>query len=125
MNKTIRFSQVIFLSLDEVQIRFKCSFENPLTKVYLLFYEAVISLFTPFNKFLQRETHYIHLIMDKIESFFSNLISKLLKVQAIKETKQDSKLYDINFREVENQLTDATLFNGLTTKQNLYKLLSE
>ena len=57
--------------------------------------------------------------------FFSNLISKLLKIRVIKEAKQDSKLYDINFHEEENQLTDATLFIGFTTKQSLQKLLRE
>ena len=82
-------------------------------------------LFTSFNKFLQRETPSIHLIMDKLESFFSNLISKLLKIRVIKEAKQDSKLYDINFHEEENQLTDATLFIGFMTKQSLQKLLRE
>ena len=118
--------QSYFLSLDEAQIRFKRLkrlFENPLTEVYHLFYQAVMPLFTSFNKFLQRETPCIHLIMDKIESFFSNLISKSLTVQAIKEAKQDSKLYDINFHEVENQLTDATFFISFTTKQSFQKLL--
>ena len=129
ITKTICSLKSYFLSLDEAQIRFKrlkrsFKIENPLTEVYLLFYQAVMPLFTSFNKVLQRETPCIHLIMDKIESFFSNLISKLLKVRAIKEAKQDSKLCDINFHEVANQLTDATLFIGFTTKQSLQKLLN-
>ena len=56
---------------------FKTLFDNPLTEVYLLFYQAVMPHFTSFNKFLQRETPCIHLIMDKL-NVFSYLISKII-----------------------------------------------
>ena len=47
----------------------KSLFEDPLNEVYLLFYQAILPVFTALNKFLQRETPCIHLISDKLEGF--------------------------------------------------------
>ena len=61
--------QLYFLSSKESQTRFqhlKHLFQDPLNEVYLLFYQAIMPLFTAFNKLLQRETPCIHLLMDII-----------------------------------------------------------
>lgn len=61
-----------FLSESEPCPRFKRlkkHFQNPLTEVYLLFYNAIIPTFTTTNRFLQREDPCIHLVYEKLQSF--------------------------------------------------------
>ena len=38
-------------------------------------------------------------MMDKIESFYSNLIRKFVKVQVIRNEKSKGKLFDINLQD--------------------------
>lgn len=52
-----------FMSKDEKKPRFqriKTIFENPMTEVYLFFFQAVLPSFTHANMFLQREEPLIH-----------------------------------------------------------------
>ena len=60
-----------------------------------------------------------------MESFYSNVLSKFFNVSVIKAAKADGKLFDLDVHNVENQLSDENLFIGLTTKQNIQKLLRE
>ena len=116
-----------FLSSDENQARFqrlKSGFSNPITEVYLLFYQAIIPTFTTLNKFLQRETPCIHLLNDKLQSFFFNLLSKFVKVSIIRDAKEKGELFDVDFS-IDNQLQDGKIFIGIMTRQILRKLLNE
>ena len=75
-----------FLSSEETQPRFrrlKQHFENPLTEVYLMFYQAVLPSFTSINKFLQQETPCIHVIQEKLQSFLTTVLSMFVKISVI------------------------------------------
>lgn len=117
-----------FLSEDESQARFqrlRQHFDNPITEVYLMFYQAVLPCFTSFNTFLQRETPCIHLLQDKMESFVIKILGKFVKVTVIKNAKDSGKLLDLDFLSLENQMDDSGVFVGFLTKQTLQKLLND
>ena len=111
------------MSADESQARFqrlKQHFEDPITEVYLLFYQAVIPAFTTFNRFLQRETPCVHLLHDRLESFLKKLLGKFIKVTALQDV---SDVTNFDYSSEENQLNNSQIFIGFMTKQILYQLL--
>lgn len=117
-----------FLSSDETQARFqrlKQHFDNPLTEVYLMFYQAVLPSFTSLNKFLQRETPCVHLIHDKLQSFVGRVLGKFVKVSVIRDAKDEGELINVDFISRDNQLADTDLFVGFMTRQLLRKLLED
>lgn len=62
---------LIFIQ-DENQARFKRlqkAFSDPMTEVYLLFFQAILPTFTTFNLLLQREEASIFLLHDEVQSF--------------------------------------------------------
>ena len=114
-----------FLSKDESQARFKrlsLLFSQPVTEVYLLFYHAVLPVFTRFNLLLQQEDPCIHILHSQCVELLRKLLSKFVKVAVIKKA---THLAEIDYHTKENQLTDDTLFIGFTTKQRLEKLKRE
>ncbi|KAK1887302.1 Zinc finger BED domain containing protein 5 [Dissostichus eleginoides] len=69
-----------FKSSNEKQPRFRRlleAFSNPMTEVYLLFYQATLPVFSTFNLLLQREKSSIFLLHDEIRSFIRKLLSKI------------------------------------------------
>lgn len=64
--------------------RLQSAFSNPMTEIYLFFYEAVLQTFINFNKFLQREDPLIPGICEQIDSFLKKLASKFVPVDTIK-----------------------------------------
>ncbi|XP_071061695.1 protein FAM200B-like [Pseudochaenichthys georgianus] len=88
-----------FKSSDEKQPRFRRlleAFSNPMTEVYLLFYQATLPVFSTFNLLLQREKSFIFLLHDEIRSFIRKLLSKFLKPAAL----QHQELHDILYNRV-------------------------
>lgn len=58
-----------FLIQDDNQVRFRRlmeTFSDPMTEVYLLFFQATIPTFTSFNLLLQREQSSIFLLHDEV-----------------------------------------------------------
>ena len=111
-----------FKSEEQPQARFKrlqTAFQNPMTEVYLLFYESDFPIFTRINLLLQREDPCIHLIASTIRDFLLKLFSKFISIQAIKATEDITKV------EYENQLSDSQITIGLVTKSCLRKLLED
>ena len=72
-------------------------FDDPLVKVYLLFYQAVLPTFTSLNKFLQRETPCVHLLHDKLDSFVDKLLGKFVKIPVIRRAKEEGNLINVEF----------------------------
>ncbi|XP_033110417.1 uncharacterized protein LOC117111577 [Anneissia japonica] len=69
--------------------RLKKLFTDPMTEVYLYFYQSSLQIFINFNKFLQREDPIIGLITQQIESFLKKLAGKFVSIQAIQASKPD------------------------------------
>ena len=105
------------------------AYSDPMTEVYLLFYQATLQLFVNFNKLLQREDPII-LIAGQMTTFLKKLFSKFVTIQAIRGA---SDITSINYsrecqllgmytkRDIECFL-DLGLYVGMTTRQLLSKL---
>ncbi len=96
-------------------------FDEPMSEVYLLFYQHVLPAFTRLNLLLQREHPTIFLIPTEIRSFLKKLLSKFVTVGAIKGTEDVTQ---VDFTSPANQHDDANII-GITTKQRLKKLLDD
>nr|XP_033948172.1 uncharacterized protein LOC117453467 [Pseudochaenichthys georgianus] len=95
------------------------AFSNPMTEVYLLFYQATLPVFSTFSLLLQREKSSIFLLHDEIRSFIRKLLSKFLKPAAL----QHQELHDILYKDPSNQLPGEKLVIGFTTRGTLNRLL--
>ncbi|XDV25465.1 hypothetical protein PO909_029381 [Leuciscus waleckii] len=92
-----------FKSLDEKQPRFKRlvdAFSNPLTEVYLLFYQATLPAFSTLNLLLQRERSSIFLLHEEMTKFVRKLCARFLKPAAL----QCRELDDIHYKDPASQL---------------------
>ena len=83
---------VILLYIDEHDARFErllAKFQDPMTEVYLLFYQTALQTFVHFNMLLQREDPIIPIIHAQINSFLQKLATKFLTVRAVKAANGD------------------------------------
>ncbi|XP_073725186.1 uncharacterized protein [Misgurnus anguillicaudatus] len=111
-----------FKSLNEKQPRFRRlmdAFSNPLTEVYLLFYQATLPAFSTLNLLLQRERSSIFLLHEEMTKFVRKLCSRFLKPVAL----QCRDLHDIHYKDPANQLPGEKLNVGFTTRATLNRLL--
>lgn len=60
------------------------AYSDPMTEVYLLFYQATLQLFVNFNKFLQREDPILPIIAEQMTAFLKKLFGKFVTIQAIR-----------------------------------------
>ena len=95
---------------------------DPMTEVYLYFYQATLQTFVHFNQFSQREDPIISLVDQQIQSFLTKLAGKFLTINTIKAAKSD--LTKLKF-DTSVQLPDGSIFVGMTTKTQLTKLFAE
>ena len=71
--------------------RLEESYKDPMTELYLLFFQSSIVTFTNFNKFLQREEPLIYSIYDHIQTPMNKLASKFIKPNVIQDLKNAKK----------------------------------
>ena len=112
-------------------------FSNPLSEVYLLFFEAALQVFMHINTFLQREDPIISVMHSQLISFLKKLLGRFIKAAVIRSI--DNK--DISSLDIESQANqlqgkthmycakslclcnlDNDLFIGIVTRQHLRKL---
>jgi len=101
--------QSYFKSEDESQARFSrllSAFGDPMTEVYLLFYQSVLPTFTHLNLLLQREDPTIYLVAEEIRAFLQKLLSKFVKLRAIKAA---NDITTVDFLSNDNQLDNSTI----------------
>ncbi|XP_071501886.1 uncharacterized protein [Diadema antillarum] len=115
-----------FLSKDDKAPyfgRLRVLFEDPMTEVYLLFYQSALQTFLQFNAFLEREDPVIPIVHAQMQSFLQKLASKFVRVQTIKEAKGD--FMNMHYKALDVQVPDNSLFIGFGAKTLLNKLLNE
>ncbi|XP_034082868.1 uncharacterized protein LOC117553157 [Gymnodraco acuticeps] len=124
VNRILRVYKALtsyFRSTDEKQarcLRLRALFEDPLTEVHLLFYQALLPTFCQFNLLFQRQHPCIYLLHGQVRAFIRKLMSKFLKPAAFRTTSLES----VDLQDQENQLPDTQLGIGLTTKSTLIRL---
>ena len=110
---------------DERFLRLETAYTNPMTEIYLLFFQASLVTFTNFNQFLQREDSLIYLLNSQMNQFMNKLASKFVKPEVIQQLKESDQSFAALDTSLQNQRDDIDLFIGMLTKQKLRKLLNE
>ena len=113
-----------FLSEDSADERFKRlhkAFSNPLLEPILMFHSASISLFTNFNKLLQRDKPTIHILLDAMNSLAKKLASCILLPSIVK----DNAIKDLDLDDEEISKATDQIFLGRLAKTNLSKLIND
>ena len=100
--------------------RLEAAFNDCLTELYLLFYQAVLPVFTTFNKMLQSEEPLIYLLYKCQQRFMNNLASKFVKPDIIRTLKEANKSFSELGISIENQKEDKNLFIRFITRNQLY-----
>lgn len=116
-----------FLSNSESEPRFKrlkTLFNNPILEVYLLFYNAVLPMFTIINKYLQREDPCIFAAYQCLHEFVKKVLGKILPPEKVKEV-EGFGFKDLKVDIREDQLDDEEIFIGIATRQKLTTLFHE
>ena len=108
-------------SADEWFKRLHKAFSNPLLEPILMFHSASISLFTNFNKLLQRYEPIIHILLDAMNSLAKKLASLILLPSIVK----DNAIRDLDLNDEEIfKATNQIFLRGLV-KTNLSKLIND
>ena len=113
-----------FLSESASQPRFhrlKRAFEDPMTEIYLLFFQSILPVFTRINLLFQRSDPCIHLIHSQIRTYLKSLLNKFLLPSVLADTPD---ITNVAYTE-ENQLSDDKLYVGLLTRMTLTRLLED
>ena len=95
------------------------AFNDRLTELHLLFYQAVLPVFTTFNKMLQSEEPLIYLLYKRQQRFMNKLASKFVKPDTIRSLKEANKSFSELDISTENQKEGKNLFIGFTTRNKL------
>ena len=64
-------------------------YSDPMSEVYLMFYQAVFQVYVRFNMFLQRVDTLIPILHSEVNSFLKKLFSRFIKVAAIHDIEGD------------------------------------
>ena len=97
-------------------------FTNPLLEPSFLFNSATITMFTNFNRLLQREEPTIHLLKGSMEQFGMRLAKRIIKPVISREA---SSVGDIDLSDESIFIDPMYIFLGGTTKFMLNRLLNE
>ena len=114
-----------FLSEDWADERFQRLrrwFENPLLESALLFQTNAISMFTRFNKLLQRDEPSIHLLKPAIESLGRKIGGRILRIPVLQKS---PSTFDIDLDDNSIYKVNTSIFLGMTTRATLNRLLSQ
>ena len=118
-----------FKSENESQARFRrlqTIFTDPMTEVFLLFFQSVLPSFTHCNQFLQREEPLIHVLRPQLEKLLKNVLGKFIKPEVIAEgLKNVDGLLSVDYMNTNNHVTDDKMVIGFVTKQTVNRLLAE
>ncbi|XP_032232397.2 uncharacterized protein LOC5507745 [Nematostella vectensis] len=111
-----------FLSEGESAPRFKrleVAFRNPMTEVYLLFYQAALQIFLNLNLFLQRDDPLIGAISSSLKRFLQQLAMKFIPRKTVHQAASMEELLD-----APKHLPDSNVDVGLITKTSSNKLVA-
>ncbi|KAK6490362.1 hypothetical protein HHUSO_G4876 [Huso huso] len=91
--------------------RLRKHFEDPMTEVHLLFYQATLPVIT-FNLLFQCKEPSVYLLHGQMRSYVKKLMSKFVTTTAIK----NADVCEVEFKDKQNQVADHKLNIGWTTR---------
>ena len=115
-----------FLSQDENEsdqhhTHLQIYLSDPLTEVYLLFYQSIAPVFTTVNLLLQRDSPCIH-FLHAMEGLLKKLLGRFITVSVMDAAPSVSQ---IDYTKLSNQLSDLDIMVGFSTKQALRRVVHE
>ena len=102
--------------------RVQKAFSDPMTEVNLMFFHAVMPMFTTPNKTPLRENPCLYIIDEIINSFLKVVQAKFVKVKAFNDVDDWDK---VDYEDPDNQLPDENMTVGFLVKQKVQELLNE
>ena len=102
--------------------RLRRSFENPMTEIFFMFFQASLPTFTQANKLLQREEPCIHILFDRMLELVRSFLKRFISPRVICRA---ADITDSSVRASKEQLPDEELFVGYATNQMLRRLERE
>ena len=113
-----------FMSESQHQARFERLqrlFEDPMTELYLMFFQSILPVFTHANRFLQREEPLIHVLHPQLTNLLKKIYSNFIKPSVIADCIRD--LPSLKYKESCNQVDNDHLIVGFITLQKAKQLL--
>ena len=109
---------------DERFKHFQAVLNNPMTAIYLYFYQAVLPCFTNFNKLFQHKEPLIYKLHEAQQHFMSKLASRFIKSLSIQDQKlSNSSLATLDI-DIKNQKDNINLGIGIITCNILKRLFN-
>ena len=75
--------------------RLKQAFSDPMTEIYLLFYQSALQIFINLNLFLRKRDPLIGSVSSSLKRFLRLLACKIISYQTLKETSNFKELFDV------------------------------
>ena len=116
-------SKSYFLSEHKSEARFrrlKELYKDPMFEIYLLFYQAVLPVFTMFNRFLQCEAPQIYPLHRQMQLLLSKLLTKFIKPLFMQKYRES----DVPYADTRNHVEDSRLYIRLVTSSQIQKRLN-
>ena len=89
--------------------RLKKAFSDPITEVYLLFYQSALQIFMNVNQFLQRQDPLIGSVSLSLKRFLRLLTCKFISNQSVKAASTFEELLDVQVhKEGDCQVTERS-----------------
>ena len=101
--------------------RLRSLFSDPMTEVYLLFYQAALQIFLNTNKFLQREDPIISVMTGQINTFLKRLFGRFVVIRAIQEAEKD--ITTLDYSNTSNQLPSKYMYQCANSYINNYYII--
>ena len=105
---------------EEKFIKIKNYFNNRMTQIYLLFFQATIPLFTKLNLLLQRTEPILFILYEQFRYFLKNLLSRYISCVYLAE---QNDLRNTEYQIPETQLDNDSIYIGLYTRSKLNTLI--
>ena len=104
---------------------FKKCLSWPSARGLVAFYEGVLTVFTTFNKYLQREEPLIYLLSKAQEGFMNKLEARFINPEVIEEIKNEEKSFAKLDISLQNQKDGIHLGICILTKWKVKQLLEK
>ena len=115
-----------FKSEEESQARFRrlrALFDDPITELYLLFFQSTLPAFTHANKLLQREEPLVHVLQPQLVSLLISILQKFIWPAVLVSAIHNGTVSSIDLDDEDNHVSDDKLVVGFLAKQEARQLL--
>ena len=108
-------------------------YTDPMTEVYIFFYQSSLQIFVHLNLFLQRDDPIISVMSDQLQKFVKNLLGRFVAIQGIIDAQADTTRVQYKEKQLPSKcqccinfgIIDNALHIGISTRSLLNGLLNE